>query len=314
MSENDAPRILVTGADGQVGSELRRCLANTTGVRFVTREDVDLADADGVRRLVREARPHLVINAAAYTAVDRAESDADVAMAVNGLAPQVMAEEMHALGGAMIQISTDYVFDGENHIAYVESDTPNPLSVYGKSKLAGELAVAAACPAHWTLRTSWVFGIGGSNFLKTVLRVAETRDTMRVVADQRGAPTSARRLAESIMAMLEADRHPSGAELAARVAESAGVYHVTSQGATTWHGYATHIVQRLHKTWRGRRWVLRPEMIEAIDSASYPTPARRPHNSLLNHDKLARRFHLRLPAWQADVDACLDELLDRRFG
>lgn len=314
MSADDTPRILVTGAAGQVGSELWRCLADMSGVRFATREDMDLSDADNVRKFVREARPHLVINAAAYTAVDRAESDADMAMAVNGLAPLVMAEEMHALGGAMIQISTDYVFDGEKRAAYVESDAPNPLSIYGKSKLAGELAVSAACPAHWTLRTSWVFGISGGNFLKTVLRVAETRDTMRVVADQRGAPTSARGLAEMIVAMLELGRRPSGAALVARVAESAGVYHVTPQGATTWHEYAYHIVQRLHQTRPERAWSLQLERIEAIDTASYPTPARRPQNSLLDHDKLARRFHLRLPAWQTDVDACLDELLDIRCG
>lgn len=301
--------ILVTGADGQLGTELRRALAKTPGVFFATRADLDLADADKVRTFMRKTRPHLVINTAAYTAVDRAESEPELAMAANGEAPRIMAEELQQHGGAMIQVSTDYVFDGTKDVPYVETDEPNPLSVYGASKLVGERAVADACAAHWTLRTSWVFGTTGGNFLKTVLRVAETRDTMRVVADQHGVPTSASAIADAICTMLELDRNASPEALIATVAKSAGIYHVSSEGATTWHEYAVHVAQTLHRTQAHRPWMLQPQAIEAIDAAEYPTPAMRPKNSLLDHAKLARAFDVRLPPWQMEVDACIARLL-----
>ena len=315
-------KILVTGANGQLGHALRLAVdawkPADADVVFTTRADMDLADAASVRACVESIAPRLIINAAAYTAVDRAETDADAAMAVNAQAPRVMSEFLARTGGAMVHVSTDYVFDGAASRPYDETAATNPLNVYGRTKLAGENAVRASGAAHWILRTSWVYSTSGANFLKTIIRLAETRDAISVVADQHGAPTSAKRLARFIAEMLGSSpgnasrQSPSTtvAAMIARVAASAGTYHSTASGATTWYAYATHIIEGLHDR-KPDGWKLASHAIRETTTADYPTPARRPLYSLLDHERFTATFGIVPPPWQHDVDGCLDELFGR---
>jgi dTDP-4-dehydrorhamnose reductase len=291
-------RILLTGKQGQVGWELCRTLAPLGQVSALGREQLDLADADSIRRAVRELRPQLIVNPAAYTAVDLAESDAETATAVNGAAPGILAEEAKRLGAGLIHYSTDYVFDGGQDGVYRETDATNPGNVYGRSKLAGEQAIQAVGAEHLILRTSWVYGLRGRNFLLTMLRLAREREELRVVADQIGAPTWSRMIAEATA--LAAARWYMGSRPQAGLS---GVYHLTAGGSTSWHGFVEAIVRLA-----GEQETLAVQRITPIATADYPTPARRPANSRLDGGKLEQAFGLRLPDWQDSLAACLDAL------
>lgn len=283
-------KILLTGATGQVGYELERSLQACGTVVAPPRAVADLADADQLRAVVRAVRPTLIVNAAAYTAVDRAESEPALAWRINAEAPAVLADEARALGAAMVHFSTDYVFDGSKAGPYTETDAPAPLNVYGQSKLAGEQAVAAAGIAHLILRTSWVYGMRGNNFLLTMLRLARTQSALRVVADQRGAPTWSRTIAGKtahLLGLAQAGGHPWWDQ-------HSGVYHLACQGQTSWHGFAEAIMAGA-----GLSCPVAP-----IASADYPQAARRPANALLDCDKLISRFGP-LPDWEQALILCL---------
>ena len=292
-------RILLTGKNGQVGFELRRSLSVLGEVKAVDLAECDLSNADAIRQLVKDYRPEVIVNPAAYTAVDKAEGDQTLATAVNVTAPKVFAEEAQRLGALLVHFSTDYVFDGTKVGAYTEQDTPNPQSVYGATKLAGERAVQGACDRHLILRTSWVVGAHGANFAKTMLRLASEKDSLNVVADQFGAPTSA--------AML-ADLTAHCVRQASRSTESFpyGLYHTVASGVTNWHEYACYVIERARAA--GKPVRIAPDAVRAITTAEYPTPAKRPANSRLDTSKLINTFGLRLPTWQEGVDHVLDQL------
>lgn len=292
-------RILLTGCDGQVGFELQRTLAPLGEVVAVDQAECDLADAQAIRSLVREVQPHIIVNPAAYTAVDKAEREPELAMAVNAWAPGILGEEAARLGGWVVHYSTDYVFDGSKEAPYDESDAPNPQSVYGRSKLAGERALQASGAQNLILRTSWVVGAHGGNFAKTILRLAAERDHLNVVADQFGAPTSAPLLAEITTKLIN--------KAQGRVGFPFGLYHLAPLGETTWHQYAVHVLERARAS--GKLLKLRPENIRAITTADYPLPARRPANSRLNTAKLRQTFQLDLPDWGTALDPVLTQIL-----
>ena len=283
-------KILLTGASGQVGYELQRSLQALGQVVALDRARMDLSDLDQVRDVVRAVRPGLIVNPAAYTAVDKAESEPALAQRVNAEAPAVMAAEARLLGAAMVHYSTDYVFDGAKQGAYVETDPTNPINVYGQTKLAGELAVAAAGIPHLILRTSWVYGMRGKNFLQTMLRLGRERDELRVVADQTGAPTWSRTIADTTAVLLAQAR--AGGQ--GWWEQNSGIYHLSNQGQTTWHGFTEAIVAQAGLQCK----------VVAIGSAEYPTPAKRPGNSLMSSDKLIQRF-CAIPEWEQALSLCL---------
>ena len=277
-------RILLTGSAGQVGWELERSLSPHGQVFAFDHASLDLADPDQIVARVREVKPDLIVNAAAYTAVDRAESEPDLATRVNGAAPGILAEEAKRLGALLVHYSTDYVFDGAKPAPYLETDSPNPINVYGRSKLEGERAIQASGCRHLILRTSWIYGMRGNNFLLTILRLARGHPELRVVDDQIGAPTWCRDLATATTQLAN--------ETAAGKAE--GLYHLTAAGATSWCGFAREIlrVSGSHTP------------IRAISTREYAAPAKRPANSLLSSATIAARWKLQLPQWQNSLAAC----------
>lgn len=285
-------KILITGKNGQVGWELQRAMASLGEAVAVDRSILDLTNPDSIRALVREVKPQLIVNSAAHTAVDKAESEPDVAQAVNGVAPGVMAEEAKQLGATLIHYSTDYVFDGTKNGSYVEDDPACPLSVYGKTKLAGEDAIRAVGVSHLILRTSWVYGIRGKNFLLTILRLAKERDELKIVSDQIGAPTWSRMIAETTAQIV--------AQRVRNLPDLTGVYNFSAAGATSWHGFADAIVQSsgLDK---------RPRLLP-IPSSEYPLPAPRPKNSVFSNDKLRREFGVAMPDWQLCLELAMQDL------
>jgi dTDP-4-dehydrorhamnose reductase len=285
------PRVLLFGSSGQVGSELAQRFARCDLVAL-DRGAADLRKSASLRDIIRRVHPEVILNAAAYTAVDRAESEPEFADLINHRAPAVMAEEAERLGCLLVHYSTDYVFDGSKNSPWLEIDPPAPLNVYGESKLAGERAIAQTCSRHLILRTSWIYGPHGRNFLQTMLRVGRERTEIRVVNDQWGAPTPAALLASCTRGMLEQVMHPDS-----RTAQSwAGIYNVSCGGSTSWFEFAEVIFREAAK----RELRVRP-IVQSIASHEYPTPARRPHNSVLSSDKLAERFHLRLPQWRSSL-------------
>jgi len=294
--------ILVTGKNGQLGHELRRALAPLGEVVAVGQADCDLGDAEALRALVRRIAPAVIVNPAAYTAVDKAETDERTAFAVNAGAAGVLAEEAARLGALLVHYSTDYVFDGDKQGAYVETDAPNPLSAYGRTKLAGEELVRARAPHHLILRTSWVVGSYGGNFAKTMLRLARQRDSLNVVADQFGAPTPASLLAD---ATAHAVRRYLDGDVAAF---PYGLYHLSAKGETNWHAYAQYVIAAAWAA--GLQLALRPEAMHAIPAVQYPTPARRPTNSMLDSSLFERTFGLRVPPWQEGLDRILQQIFD----
>lgn len=292
--------ILLIGTNGQVGYELQQTLAPLKPVIGLDRTRLDLTDADAIRRIIRDTKPSVIFNAAAYTAVDKAESEPELAFAVNAMAPGVMAEEAARLDVPLIHYSTDYVFDGRKTSPYVESDATNPQSVYGRSKLAGEQAIQAVDLPHLILRTSWVYGSRGKNFLLTMLRLAREREELKVVADQMGTPTSCRSIANATAIML--DGWDEG---------KSGTYHLTCAGETSWHGFAQAILrfygaQRVAHDWLPLR--VHAEDIVAIPTADFPTAAARPAYSVMNNTKVLLAFQISMPLWSEALSAVVREL------
>lgn len=287
-------RILLTGANGQVGFELARTLGALGEVSAFDRATLDLANPDAIVVACRALKPRLIVNAGAYTAVDKAESEPAAALAVNGRAPGILADEARRLGAVLVHYSTDYVFDGRSRRPYEEGDPTHPLNAYGRSKLAGEEAIAASGCRHLVLRTSWVYGPRGRNFLATMLALAATRDEVRVVDDQRGAPTTSLFLAEATARALAAI--PRGGV-------ASGIYHLSAAGETSWAGFAEAIFARA-----ARRPGFRPPRIVPIATSQYPTPARRPRYSLLSHRRFAAAFGFAPTPWEIQLDECLARL------
>ncbi len=292
-------KILLTGKNGQVGWELQRTLAAFGEVITLGRGEMDLAKPETIRACIRKIKTDIIVNAAAYTAVDKAESEPELAMAINGVAPGIMAEEAKRVGVPLVHYSTDYIFDGKKPGAYSEEDAPNPASVYGRSKLAGENAIRASGADHLIFRTSWVFAARGTNFLTTILRLAGEREELRVVADQFGAPTWARLVAEVTALALQQD-------IARRKSSrfDSGTINITAAGETSWHGFASAIITAA----RERGATLKCSKVVPITSAEYPLPAARPANSRLSGTKLAQRYGLEMPGWDCSMHLCLAEL------
>ena len=292
-------RMLLLGPAGQLGWELQRALAPLGQVLARDRHHGgDLAQPDALLATVRSLRPDIIVNAAAHTAVDKAESEPELAQALNATAPGLLAQEAARLGATLIHYSTDYVFDGSGDQPRDEAAPTAPLSVYGRSKLAGEEAIRASGCRHLILRTSWVYGARGGNFAKTMLRLAGERDELKVINDQTGAPTGADLLADcSAHAIVRLCRRP----------ELSGTYHVAAGGETTWHGYAQHVIRQALALGRSLR--AHPDAVLPIPTAAYPTPARRPLNSRLDTRHFQRTFDLHLPDWRVGVDRLLLEVL-----
>jgi len=294
MNAGKEQTILLTGVNGQVGFELARTLQGLGKVVALDRSGLDLADLDQVRRVVREIRPGLIVNPAAHTAVDKAETDVDAAMRLNAEAPGVLAEEARKIGAALVHYSTDYVFDGTKTGLYAEDDPVNPQNVYGKSKLAGEQAIANSGCSHLIFRTSWVYGTRGKNFLLTMLRLGAERSELSVVADQFGAPTWANTIAAlsaNVLAQAVAPNQSDWWE------KHSGIYHLTASGATSWHGFAEAIFEFSD--------LEKKPTVKPIPAAAYPTPATRPSNSRMSNEKLAATFGVRAPDWREALRLCL---------
>jgi dTDP-4-dehydrorhamnose reductase len=299
-------QILLTGKNGQVGWELQRTLSTLGSVHAVDIEDVDLTDTAQAQELVRGVRPDLIVHPAAYTAVDRAESQEGLATAVNAVASAVLAKEAREWGAAIISYSTDYVFDGSSRVPYTEEAPTAPLNAYGRSKLAGDRALADSGAPYLIFRTSWVYASRGGNFVRTMLRLGAEREELSVVADQTGAPTSARSLAEAtaqIIAMLKARSAKEPASLSSVIKPLAGVYNMTCAGQTTWFGFAEAIFDLFHPV-LGRKPKLKP-----INAAEYPTAAARPAYSLLSNEKLRRTFAIEMPEWREALRLVASEIL-----
>jgi len=298
--ENESNSILLFGVRGQLGHELRRSLTPVGTVISFGSSDADFRKPEMLREIVRRHRPRLIVNAAAFTAVDRAETESAIAFAINATAPAILAEESEAVGACLVHYSTDYVFDGRKNTPYVETDPINPLSVYGRSKAEGEQAVGTN-RKHLIFRTSWVVGVHGNNFVKTMLRLAGEREELRVVADQIGAPTSAALLADVTAKIL--------AQMASQSADDArwGLYHLVAAGETSWYALARHVVTRAGRM--GYPLKAKPEAIVPIATADYKTAASRPANSRLDTSKLRAAFAMTLPDWSVGVDDVLDNIV-----
>ena len=288
-----APRILITGKNGQLGWVLARAFA-TTGELFAFDHDaLNLADADAIRRCCNEVKPTLILNAGAYTAVDRAEQEPELAMQINGAAPRILSEEANRLGAALIHYSTDYVFSGDATTPYVETDATAPQNIYGKSKLAGEQAVRDVADHFLVFRTSWVYAARRQNFLLTMLRLAREREELRVVADQIGAPTWVQTLADITRAAID--------EVGSlKIAD--GIYHLSAGGSTSWHGFAEAIFAAIADPGRIVK------RVTPIATADFPTPAKRPAFSVLSNQKIELAMNLRVPDWQQQLAGCAAEL------
>ncbi len=296
---SDAPRVLIVGGSGQLGQELQRSFAGTIPLVAVDREVVDLTVPEQIRAIVSSVKPDVILNSAAYTAVDRAESQPEIAGAVNARAPRILAEEALKAGALLVHYSTDYVFDGTKERAWTEEDAPAPLNEYGKTKLAGEEAIRQVGGPYLIFRTSWVYGPHGKNFLLTMLRLGRERDELSVVDDQYGAPTSSLELARVTREIV--DGVLAGKFGAAH--EWAGLYHMTCGGETTWCGFTRAIFARA-----GALLGDRNPVVKAIPTTEYPTPARRPRNSVLSNAKLQARFGVGLLRWEEALDVIVEQM------
>jgi dTDP-4-dehydrorhamnose reductase len=294
--------VLVTGADGQIGWELRRSLVPLGEVAAMDRKACDLSNLQGLSRIIRDARPDIIVNAAAYTAVDKAEEEEPLATLINGTAVGVLAEEARKLDALLIHYSTDYVFDGTKAAPYTENDLPNPLNAYGRSKLAGERAIAQCGGNYLTLRTSWVYAARGHNFLRTVLRLARERDELSMVTDQIGAPTWAREIADATATIAQQAQRERE-----QGAFNSGLFNVTSAGETSWAGFAEAILDHAGSN-LGRP---RPK-IHPISSSEYQTAAVRPKNSRLAGDRVHERFGIDLPDWKPALAICMQEMVSQK--
>ena len=299
-------KILLLGKNGQVGWELQRSLAPLGNVTALDRHSTDfcgdLGNLAGLRETVQRLRPQVIVNAAAHTAVDKAESEPELARLINATAPGVLAQEAHQLGAWLVHYSTDYVFDGSGTQPWRETDAPAPLSVYGHTKLEGEQLIAQHCPKHLIFRTSWVYAARGGNFAKTMLRLARERERLTVIDDQWGAPTGAELIADvTAHAIRQVQQRPVGPH------DEAGIYHLAASGHASWNSYAKHVLAQALQA-RPAIELVAKEVAPVLTSA-FPTPARRPHNSRLNTAKLQTTFGLCLPPWQQGVDRMLAEIL-----
>lgn len=294
-----APRILLLGAGGQLGQALAESFTGAGQIQAHTHATLDLADQSALRAAVRAFAPTVILNAAAYTAVDRAESEPEKAYAINATAPGILAEEAARASALLVHYSTDYVYDGQKSGPWSEDDATNPLNVYGASKLAGEVAITAACSAHLIFRTSWVFGPTGANFVRTMLRLgrerAESSSPLNIVDDQLGAPTSTIELADATRTIVDGI-------LAGQFSNFAGIYHMTCAGSVSWCGFARAIFARAAQSG------FNTPNIHPILTSAYPTPARRPANSVMSNEKLASHFGIALAPWQSALDAVLTRL------
>ena len=291
-------KILIFGSSGQVGRELQRHLPDVGSVQAVGRDDVDFLHPEAIRTAIARFRPDCIVNAAAYTAVDKAEEDAETAFSINADAVAAIAREARMLGSCLIHYSTDYVFDGSKDGAYLETDTPGPINVYGASKLAGEQAIIESGCRHMIFRTSWVIGEHGRNFARTILRLAMERTSLKVVDDQIGVPTSAGLIARSTMASIGP---------LASGSLSDGIYHLTPHGQTSWHGVATQLVSQAGRA--GAKICLSEGAIDPIPSSDYPTAAKRPLNSKLNSSKFEASLGIDLPDWQSDFELVANAII-----
>ena len=303
------PAILLIGNNGQVGRELNRMLPQLGDVKSLGREQLDISKPEEIRRVIRTSRPNLIVNAAAYTAVDKAESEQNLARAVNAEAPAVMAEEAKTLGAFLVHYSTDYVFDGTKMSPYTEQDTTNPKNVYGKTKLEGEVAIQQSGASNLIFRTAWVYAAEGRNFLLTILRLATQREELKIVCDQTGAPTTSSEIAKTttkILSQIFAQGNGSYSP-----ADANSVYHMTAGGETTWFGFTQAILEHARKIDAGAAWFTaatnsRPlvtRTVTPIPASEYPTPARRPAYSVLSNERLNRQFSVRLPDWQTQLSS-----------
>jgi dTDP-4-dehydrorhamnose reductase len=292
-------KILLLGQNGQVGWELKRSLAPLGELLALDRSSTshcgDLSNLKGLSETVREFRPDVLVNAAAYTAVDKAESDAETAFLVNALAPEVLASACATVGAYLVHFSTDYVFDGSGHRPWLETDETGPLNVYGHSKLAGEQSIAQEGAKSLIFRTSWVYGTEGANFAKTMLRLAQERERMTVINDQFGTPTGAALLADVTALALQAPQ------------QLTGVYHLAAAGETTWYAYAEYVLAKAKQLKPSLNYAVKDFV--AVPTSDFPTPAKRPLNSRLNCSRLEQALQLKLPPWQVGVDAMLTKIL-----
>ncbi|MBA3696333.1 MAG: dTDP-4-dehydrorhamnose reductase [Methylotenera sp.] len=294
-------KILITGVNGQVGQALNEVLRNTDiggSLIGLSRTELDLSNPHQIRQVIHSIKPDLIINPAAYTAVDKAESEPDLAYVINAIAPRILAEEAAKVGARLVHFSTDYVYNGNKPTPYTEADATKPLSVYGKSKLAGEEAIRAVGLPHLIFRTSWVYGAYGKNFLKTILRLASEREELRIVTDQFGAPTAASSIATAVSQAIIAWHN-----------DTTGVYHMVNAGQTSWHGFASAIVNEYGRMQSAKGWPpLKVEQIHEITTQEFPTPAIRPVNSCLDVSKLARDFSVQLPDWRVALKTEVEKL------
>lgn len=293
-------RILLIGKDGQIGWELQRELKGLGEITATGKQELDLCDTDRIRQTVRDIRPDLIINAAAYTAVDKAEKEPDLAMAINGTAPGILAEEAKKIGSTLIHYSTDYVFDGNKTTgAYREEDAPNPLSVYGRTKLMGEQAIVRQEIPHLILRTSGVYGSRGKNFLLTILRLANERKELRIVNDQVSAPTWCRTIAQATRRMIDSLSAPAERNFSENMNKVSGIYQLSCGGETSWYGFAKAILDHSKGAEHTK--------IIPIPTSEYPTPARRPARSVLSNAKIDRVLGIKMPLWDEALKQCLEK-------
>lgn len=294
------PVILVTGKNGQVGWELQRTLFCLGKIVAVDHYEIDFSNQDSIRDVIRQIKPDVIVNAAAYTAVDKAEEEAEIAMQVNGVAPGIIAEEAKRLGALLIHYSTDYVFNGEKDSAYIESDVTDPINTYGRTKLAGEQAIQSVDAEYLILRTSWVYSARSNNFLHTILRLAQEKEELCVVNDQIGSPTWARLIAEvtSLVINQQLNDKKDGKFIS-------GLFHLVSAGSISWYGFASEIVKFVKNHQSGSYKV---RNVKPITTQDHPTLALRPNNSLLCTDRLSEHYGITLPDWKQSLRLCMEEL------
>jgi len=284
-------KILLFGPNGQVGFELKKTLAPLGHIITAEKQKVDFSIPQTIVKCIREVKPDIIVNAAAYTAVDQAESEKELANAINAIAPGVIAEEAKKIDALLVHYSTDYVFNGSSNTPYIESDLPDPINVYGKSKLSGEKAIEDVSGRHLILRTSWVYGLRGKNFLLTMLKLAKERKQLKIVGDQIGAPTWSRSIASATTQILQAPT----------LNDNLGLYHLTCSGKTSWHGFAEAIFKCAALT-------MPPEVIK-ITTQEYPLPAKRPAYSVLDNTKLKKTFCIEMPSWSQALQQCMNEFM-----
>jgi dTDP-4-dehydrorhamnose reductase len=293
--------IIILGANGQVGHELQQSLKSMGNVIPLDRNKADLGKLDEVKQVLIDLKPDVIVNAAAYTAVDKAEAEPELAMLINGKAPGVIAEVVKTLDALFVHYSTDYVFDGTKNTAYTEDDKPNPINVYGKTKLAGEIAVQKSGCKYLIFRTSWVYSLHGHNFLKTILRLANEREELKIVDDQFGGPTWARTIADKTSECI-----PLAIENINKNQFKSALYHLTSTGETSWYGFAKNIIEKATNNGQD----LKIKKVNPQPTSAYPTPAKRPMYSCLATKKISRDFSIELPDWSSALEECMQELVD----